>query len=125
MADAIEMDSDLDDDLKYYGEVCEMFDGLSDDSFTGFSSDGNDNDVLEEELDEETLDPLQLPTKKVWRNKDVIVVPEGWSNDEWKSGGIHFSKSYHVFTAVPGLNFDVPNNAVELFSFINFCLANF
>ena len=30
-----------------------MFDGLSDDSFTGFSSDGNDNnDVLEEESDE-------------------------------------------------------------------------
>ena len=53
MANAIEMDSDLDDDLKYYGEVCEMFDGLSDDSFTGFSSDGNDNnDVLEEESDE-------------------------------------------------------------------------
>ena len=53
MADAIEMDSDLDDDLKYYGEVCEMFDGLSDDSFTVFSSDGNDNnDVLEEESDE-------------------------------------------------------------------------
>ena len=53
MADAIEMDSDLDDDLKYYGEVCEMFDGLSDDSFTVFSSNGNDNnDVLEEESDE-------------------------------------------------------------------------
>ena len=50
MANAIEMDSDLDDDLKYYGEVCEMFDGLSDD--TSFSSDGNDNDVLEEESDE-------------------------------------------------------------------------
>ena len=99
-----------------------MFDGLSDDSFTVFSSDGNDNnDVLEEESDEETLDPLQLPTKKVRRNKDVIVVPEGWSDDEWKSGGIHLSQSNHVFTAVPGLNFDVPNNAVELF----FCLANF
>ena len=41
-----------------------------------------------------------------------------WSDDEWKSGGIHLSKSNPVFTAVPGLNFDVPNNK-------NFCLANF
>ena len=52
MANAIEMDSDLDDDLKYYGEVCGMFDGLSDDSFTGFSSDGNDNNDVLEESDE-------------------------------------------------------------------------
>ena len=64
----------------------------------------NDNDVLEEESDEETLDPLQLPTKKVRRNKDVIVVSEGWSDDEWKSGGMHLSKSNPAFTAVPGLN---------------------
>ena len=54
-----------------------------------FTSDGNDNDVSQKESNEETLDPLQLPTKKVRRNKDVIVVPEGWSDDEWKSGGIH------------------------------------
>ena len=58
----IQMDDELDNELFYYGEVCELFDETVEAEFSGFVED--DDEVLEVESEDEILDPLLLPTSK-------------------------------------------------------------
>ena len=99
--------------------MCELFDETVEGEFSGFVED--DDEVLEVESEDEILDPLLLPTQQVrnMNNNKTEVVPEGWDINKWNVGGTHLNKQ-RVFSADPGLNINIPNEANECF-FLNLC----
>ena len=92
----IQMDDELDNELFYYGEVCELFDETVEAEFSGFAED--DGEVLEVESEDEILNPLLLPTQQVrnMNNSKTEVVPVGWDINNWNVGGTHLNNTVSI-----------------------------
>jgi len=121
---ALQKDSDI--DIEFVGDdYVEVF-GASDGEEDGFFE-SSDEDNAPPTLDDFSSDSDDVPLQQLLPpapKKKASDCPDGWSMTKWKHGD-HPLQPPPQFSAKPGLNFDAPDDADELFFLNSFSLKNY